>query len=137
MWDDSGRDGFCCWVRWDWEKGEPLMMTTTKEEGEDGEEGEEGEEEEEEENDENVKKRRRKKKKSTADVTDASWWEVLCRSLGPPLTPREALRPSEVGAWLDAHTMRVHGWGEEDEGEDQEVLGGRGGEEKIEGRGRR
>ena len=84
MWDDGGDEGFCCWVRWDWEKGVPLEMK--KEEGN-------GQEEK---------------------LGDASWWEVLSRSLGPPLVPSERLEPSRVGEWLDRHTMKVHWWSEKE-----------------------
>ena len=108
MWDDSGASGFCCWVRWDWEKGVPLEMK--RDEGKRGGagrgEGEEG--------------------AAGSALGDASWWEALCRSLGPPLVPAERLEASRVGDWLDRHTMKVHGWGEEalielEEGEGKEA----------------
>jgi len=38
----------------------------------------------------------------------AAWWS-LAAALGPPLVPATPLPPAAVAAWLDAHTVRVHG----------------------------
>ena len=118
MWDDSGlASGFCCWVRWDWERNVPLERKKEEHEQEEdwdrrggggrgrgggarggagggGGEGVGG---------------------GGGGGSGASWWEVLCRSLGPPLVPSEGtLEAARVGEWLDSHTMKVHGWSEKD-----------------------
>ena len=120
MWDDSGPRGFCCWVRWDWEKGTPLEMEENesggRKEGEAGGAGAGGGG-----GGEGGGGGGRGGDEEKVLRGDASWWEVLSRALGPPLVPPTGIEPSEVGAWLDRHTMKVHGWLEEDsESEDSE-----------------
>jgi hypothetical protein len=36
------------------------------------------------------------------------WWATVRRVLGPPLLD-PAVSDADLGAWIDAHTMRVHG----------------------------
>lgn len=40
---------------------------------------------------------------------DALSWRALASALGPPLLPASPLPHGEVAAWLDGHTVRVHG----------------------------
>ena len=56
------------------------------------------------------RRRRRRRRSRRGRGAGASWWEVLSRSLGPPLVPpRGAFEGSRVGKWLDRHTIGCTG----------------------------
>ena len=137
MWDDAPGEGlsssprspFCCWIRWDWERDVPLEMSGARGDGKRGQRGDSGSEAAKESGGgDNSSGGGGGSSSNGGGGADAAWWEVLSRCLGPPLVPSGSLEASRVGDWLDKHTIKVHGWGEGEEGDD--FVGEEAGEEK-------